>query len=376
MNWDPRKLGSIPEWVIAIVAVLTLFRKLKIYSRLDWVGAAIVGGILLVIILILKTEIYPQIASRVPRIKQIVSKVPENLAKAAGFIFSLFTKIVVVGIVSLGTSFVYTDYLSSALGKVIYRKGSQIAEKAENCIRECVRENDEKIILTLVDSEEVHNKICRDALEQAKRKTYIDFIDGRYQTRRDWIMLRCTLTGVNAGSGERLLLTLTELTEEERRIIGDAEEVLVLVAEVLQHLQRAEGGRILEERRRLLNELESGKSILLTEGEREAITDCFNKHEEKDDLYSLMYSVLSDPKVITELKREEAYDVKYYELRERRKGDRLKEGEEIVRLFDSPVVIKKAVRHFTPYDKLGIIGCYIDELRFQLTKSKNQLPKS
>ncbi|MHC4680078.1 MAG: hypothetical protein ACYTEK_15425 [Planctomycetota bacterium] len=80
--------------------------------------------------------------------------------------------------------------------------------------------------------------------------------------------------------------------------------------------------------------------------------------------------------MITELKRKEAYDVEYYELWEYRKSDRIAEDEKIVKLLDYPVVIKKTVRHLTPYDKLGIIGCYIDELRFQHSKSKEQLPQS
>ena len=325
--------------VSALCAVLTSFLKPEMrYSIFAWCVVAIVVIIVLAVIRAVIRKIYPQVSM-----------------KTLKLIIKLIITPVGIVIVTLAMSFLYTDNLSAALGKVLKEEGTIIAKATEQCILECIREDDEKVIITLVDSEAVRKVVYRDALDQAEDKRYIQFIDGRYQTPTNWIEVPYTLTEDKIGSEEKLRLTLTE---DERKLFGGGEKVPLLLAELRQLLPY-------DQIRQILKEIDTEKSVLITEGERKVIEECFNKHKEKDDLYSLMYLVLSDANVITELKRKEVYDVGYYELREYRKGDRITGDEKIVKLLDSPILIKKTVRHLTPYDKLGIIGCYIDELRFQ-----------
>ena len=348
MKLELKKWASsgVAQWVIAIVAVFAFFVKLdeiySIFSKIKlFVLAIVVGTIILVVILVLRKKISPK-----------------TLKKSAGFTGMVLLKTAAAMIVTLAASFFYSDNLSVVFGKVLDSEGAVIAREVEKCVLEGGREDHEKVMITLVDSETVRNKVYTDALKQAKtKKGYIDFICGRYHASFNWIEVPFTLSEDKIGSEKKLLLTLT-VTEDERRIAGGGEKVLLLLAELKLHLPD-------NQIRQILKEIDSEKSILLTEDERKAVEECFYKHKEKEDLYSLMYLVLSDPNVITKLERKEAYDVEYYELRKFGKGGRIEEDEKIVELSDSPVVIKKTSRHLSPYDKIGIIGCYIDRLRFQ-----------
>ena len=353
MKWDDKKYGTLSAMIVALVGVLTfLLTLVKTYPMILWFLVAIVLIIGLVLVGILaKNKI-----QRIPLFQGIKN-----------FILKLLLTSVGTGIVSLTILILYilyVDFLPTALCEVIKSEGATLAKYTKTCVLEGTRENDEKVILTLVDSEALCKRSYKDALNQAKKKGYIDFIRGRYQTSNDWIMLLCTLDKV--GSEERLRPIVTD---NDRKMFGRGEKVPLLLAEVNQLLPD-------NHMRPLLKEIDSVKSVLIAEDEGEVIEKCFNKHKEKDDLYSLLYLVLSDPNVITKLERKGAYDVEYYKLQEYREGVHIVEDEKIVKLLDYVVVIKKTVRHLTPYDKLGIIGCYIDELKFQLTKSNNnQLPK-
>lgn len=363
MNWDPKKWGTVPAWVTATVGVLTLFLLIpeERYSRIEWSAVATVGTIVFVVIMIFSKKIYPMIEKRHPKIKE---GYPRILAKGAGFIFSILTKTVVVGAFLLAMSFLYTDYLPAALGKVLKSEGVIIAKETEQCILEGGREDHEKVIITLVDSEAIWNVVYRDALYQAGDKGYIQFIDGRYQTASNWVGVPFTLPEDRNSSEKRLILTLTE---DERRVIGGGEKIRLRLTEVITLLPE-------DQRRQILKEIDSLQRVLLTEEERKIIEECFNK-DKGQELYSLMYLVLSDAKMTKVNKRKEVYDVEYYELQKLKKGDRIAEDERIVELSDSLLVIKEANRHLTPYDKIGIMGCYIDELRFQHTKPKNEIVK-
>lgn len=341
MNWDPKRWGSVASWLIAIATVVTLFIQLdERDSRINWSVVLIVGGAVLGIGWILKGKIYPKITSKVPVI----------LAKCAGFIFKLLYKTAAVGIVALAISFFYTDHLPVALGKVLKEEGTIIAKATEQCILECVRENNEKVIITLVDSEEVRNLIYRDSLDQAKNNGYIEFIDRCYRTSNNWVEVPFTLTEDKIPGVKKLVLIL----KDERKVNGNGEKVSLLFDKVNKYLS--------DDQRSLLRKEIGYNSIFLTEDERRVINNCFEKYEGQD-LYGLMYSVLNDPNMIEELRRRKAYDVEYYTLQSLRKDGRIKEDEKIVNLSNSRVVIKKTTKHLTPYDKIGIIGCYIDELR-------------
>jgi hypothetical protein len=350
MGWHWEKHGNLAQCMLAIVAVSTFFLTLvQTHPMMRWF---VLAGVLIIVI--------------VPAgiLAKKIKKMPAFLIEIMKFTVKLLLTSVATGIVSLTIAILYRDYVPTALCEVVKCEGTKIAQKTENSIMERIREFNEKVILALVESEVVRNRVYGNALDQAKNNNYIDFIDARYQTRKNWIALLCALTKDKNGIGEKLLLT-----EDEKTFFGDGQQVTLLLAEVLQRLAE-------DERRQILKETPREKSILLTEDERKVIKDCFNKHNEKNDLYTLMHLVLSDATVIKELASKEAYDVEYYELGEYREACPIAADERIVRLSDSTVVIKRTVRHLSPYDKVGIIGCYISELRFQLTKSNNQLPKS
>ncbi len=113
---------------------------------------------------------------------------------------------------------------------------------------------------------------------------------------------------------------------------------------------------------------------LLTMSERRLIEECFMKHGERDP-YRLMHLVLSDDKMITELTRKEAYNVEIYlpsRVLNRSKGNMLfpKAYDKIEPIGKYLVALKKHTIHLSPYDKIGIIGGYIGELRYiALTKN-------
>lgn len=335
MKWDSKNWGTAPEWVIAIAAVLTLFLK---YSSTELAAWAIVGFIVLGIIWISKGKIY-KIALKM--------RVPKISIKWLGFTLRTSTLSLVLGIVALAISFFYTDHLPVALGKVLKEEGTIIAKATEQCILECVRENNEKVIITLVDSEEVRNVIYRDALDQAqaKDKGYIEFIDGRYRTSYNWVEIPFTLIDDITPGEKKLVLRL----KDER-----GEKVSLRSNKVQAYLS--------DEQKILLREEIGNNSILLTEDERNVIKDCLKKYKVQD-LYSLMYSVLNDPNMLKELRRKKAYDVEYYEFRLPEKDKPIAKGEKKVKLSNSDIIIKKTTEHLTPYEKISIIGCYIDELR-------------
>ncbi len=74
---------------------------------------------------------------------------------------------------------------------------------------------------------------------------------------------------------------------------------------------------------------------LLTSEEKGIVEKCFGEHK-GEDLYSLMYAVLSDDKMIVALQEKQAYDV--------------------------PIDSKGRTRQLSAYDKIGVIGGYIGEL--------------
>lgn len=109
---------------------------------------------------------------------------------------------------------------------------------------------------------------------------------------------------------------------------------------------------------------EDGKPALLTADEEGIIQDCVATHENKEDLCELIYLVLNDERMITELARPGAYDVEYYEV------DRVQDDNTTIAVDEKakvigpvPVVTRKTQRHITPYEKIAIIGAYIDEKR-------------
>ncbi len=113
---------------------------------------------------------------------------------------------------------------------------------------------------------------------------------------------------------------------------------------------------------------------LLTMSERRIIEECLLKHGEQD-LYRLMYFVLTDDKMISELTSNKVYDVEIYlpsRLLNRSKENILfpKSYDKIEPIGKYLVAYKKHNIHLTPYDKIGIIGGYIGELRYTaLTKN-------
>lgn len=243
--------------------------------------------------------------------------------------------------------------LLPSLNKVIEVKGTEIAKKTENRILEGAKECNEKVTLTLEDSETVRNRIYNDALDQAKAKGYIDFIHGRYLTPTNWISLTCIIT-------------------EDEITVSDEERISIslLYSEVLQLLTE---NKIIK----FFTEIDHEKSIFLSENERKIIQDCINKQKENTDLYNLMYMVLNDPNVIKELEKTEAYNIEYYKIREYNKGEHIAEDEKIVTLSGSVVVIKKTICHLSCYDKIGVVGSYIANLIFiKHTKLIDQSPKS
>lgn len=336
MSFESKKWGNVATWVIAIAAVLVFFPE---NVRIFLAVVAIVGVFIVCVVMIAR-KILPK------SIKQ------RKFVKSAkgGFIFRLLTQIMVAGIFVSTISFLFSDNIPVVLGEVIKKQGTKIAKKTEECILECIRENNEKVMITLADSEEVRNVIYRDALFQAQDKNkggyiYIDSNDKRYRTSNNWIEIPFTLIDDITPGEKKLVLRL----KDER-----GEKVSLRSNKVQAYLS--------DEQKILLSEKIGNNSILLTEDERNIIKDCLKKYKGQD-LYSLMYSVLNDPNMLKELRRKKAYDVEYYEFRLPGKDKPIAKGEKKVKLSNSYIIIEKTTKHLTPYEKISIIGCYIDELR-------------
>jgi len=110
---------------------------------------------------------------------------------------------------------------------------------------------------------------------------------------------------------------------------------------------------------------EEDRAVLLTENEISIIQAFVKKHSEKD-LFSLMDSVLSDDKMNAERERKEAYDVEYYKPNRMLGNNILIEPDEKIETDrDVQYVTKKTILHLTPYDKIGIIGGYIGQIKLE-----------
>jgi NADH:ubiquinone oxidoreductase subunit K len=248
VNW-----GNVAQWAAVVVAVLGLFgfrEYLQRGSITRWIiPLPIVAAIGLILILIWR-----------------------YLAKNAGRIVSTLSAVVVIATsttVAIALLLYKLPTTTTRISEVVKKEGYIIAQKTKEDIFKDVREDHEKIITTLADSEAVRKVVYIDALDQAKKRGYIFLNERQYLTAYD----------------------------------------------------RRENNR------------------LLTERQRKAIEECFTKHIE-EDLYSLMFSVLSDKEVIEALKCEATFV------------------------------------HLTPYEVVGVVGGYLSELRLEHTKLRNQVPKS
>ena len=339
LNYE--KWGSVATWVRAVVALLDFFlRNLSIVA----VGVAIVGAGM----------------TSIPRSTRIILAMVAIVIVVIGClammwkrepVFGTFGKTIVFGMVALAMSFLYTNHIPVVLCQVLKDEGNIIARKTEKCILEGVREGDEKVVITLIESEKGRETVYAKALSQAQDKGYIEFIDGRYRTANNWIEVPFAFTEDKTPSEKKLVLMPAE---GERNLIADWRKVPLPLKQANAFLSDGQ-------RRRLIRDI-GCYSVLLTEGERKVLRDVFGNYEEQD-LYDLMHSVLNDANMVTELGKKQVYDADYYELRILREDDPVAEDEEIVRLSRSPVVLRKTTQHLTPYDKIGIIGGFIDELR-------------
>jgi hypothetical protein len=288
---------NIPQWVIAIAAVVSLLITLDERSRIYWSVVVIVAAIVLLVIWVLTKQIYPKIRSKYPKaeIRLIHAGI---LAKCGGFIHGLVAKTVLLAILVLTISFVYSDYLPSALGEVLRSEGTAIAERTETCLLEALREGNEQVVTTLADSEEVRKVVYGKAMEKANDKGYVDVVAGCYVTSSSWL------------DEHRRLLTLSE-----RRIIT-----------------------------RYFNSKHSEEglySLIFHILSDEKMTAELKKEEAYNtEIYSEV-AILPTSKRAT-------IDVAAYDRIEQR-------GEYLVGL-------KQETVHLTSYDKIGIIGGYIGEL--------------
>ncbi|MHC4752072.1 MAG: hypothetical protein ACYTFW_19645, partial [Planctomycetota bacterium] len=217
---------------------------------------------------------------------------------ARGVIVSgLLTRIMVVAITVGITALFLDNLLPVILSEVVKMEVGIIGQEIRKDVLKDIREANEKMLVTLSDSEALRKVVYIDALEQANDKGYITLISEFYMTSYNW-------------------------QDEERR--------------------------------------------LLTMSERGIIEESLAKHSERD-LYRLMHLVLSDDRMISELKKKEAYDVEIY--LPSRVLNCSKENEFFSKTFDKVettgkylVAYKKNTIHLTPFDKIGIIGGYISEL--------------
>lgn len=172
--------------------------------------------------------------------------------------------------------------ITARIRNVITEVNSKLLKDTEKCVRDCVKEGADQVIVKLVifrqNPDLARSKVYREALEQANKSKYIFSFEGSYITAANYM-------------------------EEEYR--------------------------------------------LLSKSERYTIDKYFYeiKKSREEDSLSLIDMLLSDNAIARELSIDKSYDRKV--------------GPE-----------EDIICHITPYDKIGIIGAYISELKW---KAMNKL---
>lgn len=209
---------------------------------------------------------------------------------------------VVLVMLVIGIMLLLLNKLPFILAEVVKEEGDIIALMTEAAICKDIQVNNEKIFATLADSQVVCKRVYQEALERTKT--------GR------WAYVDKT---------------------DERYFLPE-------------------------------NWKEKDEPVLLTARERGIIQDYLDSttHESKEDLCALIYFVLNDDKMITELAQPGAYNVKYYDvIRLHDNKTPLAAGEQIKMFENIPVVTRETYQRITPFEKIAIIGAYIDEKRHE-----------
>jgi len=176
VNWGP-----VAQWVLAGVAVAT-FLDVKKYIEFGtittWI-ATVATGIVIGFILIVIDKVIERINVRVPGPdRKTFGK--ESLSKWA----SALTKIAIAmgAMVLLYKLLLVTTHIS----EFVNNETRKIAQRTREGIFNDAREDHEKVITTLGDSEAVREVIYRNALDQAEKKGYIFSVAGQYSTNYLW----------------------------------------------------------------------------------------------------------------------------------------------------------------------------------------------
>jgi hypothetical protein len=308
-----------PSWIIAIATAITVI--ILVGERLAWnvwYTVAVIGTPLLFALAGMLRLISFLLKGCMPRIPQI-----STLQK---FIWNLLIKLGFIGllaIVVLAGSLWTKKLMSPAIATIVMEKGNELACKTEDCIVHHIRENSEKATVALAETVTTRTRVYKDALRQAEDNNYIVFVRGYYESGPCWRGLYTLGLKAN-GQKDTILLKLN-----------------------------AEDGMTRE----------GTQMILLTEKERGLVEDFISKNKTQD-LFQLLCLMLDDASMMAELNRRSGFQIEYYERIRNSPSNEPPQGDEvIVSPFGSDFVATRKVCDLSLYDKIGIIGAYIDEIR-------------
>lgn len=179
--------------IVAVCAILTLIRVKK-YSITPekiarWVAILAAVAVVAMVIGIIKSSI-TTVSAAVVAVCAIltlitIKKYSTTPEKGAAGVATLLTTVAVVAM-AIGIMALFLNNLPVILGEVVKKECDIIAQKTKADIFKDARENHEKVITTLVDSEAVRKMVYRDAMDQADKEGYIFLIKGHYLTAYDW----------------------------------------------------------------------------------------------------------------------------------------------------------------------------------------------
>jgi hypothetical protein len=217
------KWGNIAQWVSAGVALSTLLginRYLESGKVIEWISTIVTGVVIGVIAgLILMA------------IKRLLGK--NSHTNNAKWIATRPAVTVIVATVAV--TLLLLPSITTRISEFVKKESYIIAQETRKDIFKDAREDHEKGITTLVDSEAVRKVVYRDALDQAAKKGYIFFLikEGRHVTAYDHRDQNRLLTEKQRNAVEDCFFTEPPLEEKDSyssmcRVLSDEKVIEAL----------------------------------------------------------------------------------------------------------------------------------------------------